>query len=86
MREAWAFDWQNHGDAALLNRDLLVSNRAYGVCASPSPIWPSYLSFANAVPLAAYEWGAAIASFLRSSRMHGKRIVAIGHSAGAGAM
>ncbi|KAJ7728456.1 Alpha/Beta hydrolase protein [Mycena metata] len=64
VREAWAFDWQNHGDAALLNRDLLVSNRAY----------------------AAYEWGAAIASFVRSPRMHGKRIVAIGHSAGAGAM
>ncbi|KAF7974887.1 hypothetical protein HWV62_11027 [Athelia sp. TMB] len=23
IREAWAFDWQNHGDSALINRDAL---------------------------------------------------------------
>ena len=23
IREAWSFDWQNHGDAAILNRQLL---------------------------------------------------------------
>ncbi|KAJ7166984.1 Alpha/Beta hydrolase protein [Mycena filopes] len=66
VREAWAFDWQNHGDAALLNRDFLASSRADGV--------------------SVYEWAAAIASFVRSPRMQGKRIVAVGHSAGAGAM
>jgi hypothetical protein len=23
VREAWAFDWQNHGDSAILNRSAL---------------------------------------------------------------
>ncbi|KAJ7658282.1 Alpha/beta hydrolase fold-1 [Mycena polygramma] len=66
VREAWSFDWQSHGDAAILNRDLLASTRAEGV--------------------SAYEWAAAIAAFLRSPRMQGKRIVGVAHSAGAGAM
>ncbi|KAJ7869374.1 Alpha/beta hydrolase family-domain-containing protein [Mycena leptocephala] len=64
VREAWSFDWQSHGDAAILNRELLASSRTD----------------------AAYEWAAAIAAFVRSPRMQGKRIVAIAHSAGAGAM
>ncbi len=33
IREAWAFDWQNHGDAAVLNQSAL-SDRPEGVCAS----------------------------------------------------
>jgi hypothetical protein len=33
IREAWSFDWQNHGDAAILNRQLLKV-RAGGVCMS----------------------------------------------------
>ncbi|KAJ7015807.1 Alpha/Beta hydrolase protein [Mycena alexandri] len=65
VREAWAFNWQNHGDAALLNRDLLVNNRAYGRHTNGAPQSPV---------------------FFRSPRMQGKHIVAIGHSAGAGAM
>ncbi|KAJ6512286.1 Alpha/Beta hydrolase protein [Mycena vulgaris] len=65
-REAWAFDWQNHGDAAILNRERLASRRQMGV--------------------SAYEWAEAIAAFTRSPRMQGKRMVAIGHSAGSGAM
>jgi hypothetical protein len=28
IREAWSFDWQNHGDAAVLNREALA-NRPY---------------------------------------------------------
>ena len=32
VREAWSFDWQNHGDAAVLNREALKS-RPDGVCA-----------------------------------------------------
>ncbi|KAJ7921185.1 Alpha/beta hydrolase family-domain-containing protein [Mycena leptocephala] len=66
VREAWSFDWQNHGDAAILNRELLASSRTDGV--------------------SAYEWAAAIAAFVRSPRMHGRRIVGIAHSAGAGAI
>lgn len=31
IREVWAFDWQNHGDAAVLNQDALGS-RPQGVC------------------------------------------------------
>lgn len=31
IREAWAFDWQNHGDAAVLNREAL-KDRPEGVC------------------------------------------------------
>lgn len=63
--EAWAFDWQNHGDAAVLNEGAL-RERPEGVSIC--------------------EWAPAIASFVRSPRMRGHRIVALGHSAGAGAM
>jgi len=31
IREAWSFDWQNHGDAAVLNRAALKL-RPEGVC------------------------------------------------------
>lgn len=31
IREAWSFDWQNHGDAALVNEEALKS-RPEGVC------------------------------------------------------
>ncbi|CAK5267247.1 unnamed protein product [Mycena citricolor] len=66
VREAWAFDWQSHGDSALLNRDLVEDSRPMGV--------------------SAFEWADAIGAFARSPRMHGRRMVAVGHSAGAGAM
>ncbi|KAJ7446314.1 Alpha/Beta hydrolase protein [Mycena latifolia] len=66
VHEAWALDRQNHGDAALLNREELAASRAGGV--------------------SAYEWAEAIAAFAHSPRMHGKRIVAIAHSAAAIAM
>ncbi|KAJ7214162.1 Alpha/Beta hydrolase protein [Mycena haematopus] len=74
VREAWSFDWQSHGAAAVLNRDLLNTHRGDGVCASTFR-YPS-----------AYEWAEAIAAFVRSPRLQGRRIVGIGHSAGAGAM
>ena len=31
IREAWSFDWQNHGDAAVLNRQALKVGKR-GVC------------------------------------------------------
>jgi hypothetical protein len=31
IREVWAFDWQSHGDSAVLNQHLL-SERQYGIC------------------------------------------------------
>ncbi|KAJ7131540.1 Alpha/Beta hydrolase protein [Mycena crocata] len=66
--EAWAFDWQTHGDSAMLNQELLESSpsRVYGVSAS--------------------EWSDAIGTFIKSPQMHQKRLVAIGHSAGAGTL
>ncbi|KAJ7917192.1 Alpha/Beta hydrolase protein [Mycena leptocephala] len=68
VHEAWAFDWQTHGESAILNRELLETSpsRVYGVSAS--------------------EWSDGIAVFVNSPHMRGKRIVPIGHSAGAGAM
>ncbi|KAJ7204123.1 Alpha/beta hydrolase fold-1 [Mycena pura] len=81
VREAWAFDWPSHGDAAVLNRELLASTRQMGVCKSrPRPHSPC------AVPHAAFEWAAAIAGFLRSPCFRGKRAVAVAHSAGASAL
>ncbi|KAF7343864.1 AB hydrolase-1 domain-containing protein [Mycena sanguinolenta] len=68
VREVWAFDWQTHGESAVLNSQLLRTSpsRVYGV--------------------SALEWSDAIAAFVNSPRMRGKRIVPIGHSAGAGTM
>ncbi|KAF7360957.1 CN hydrolase domain-containing protein [Mycena sanguinolenta] len=63
VREAWAVDWQSHGEAGVLNRDLLSED---GV--------------------AAFEWGDAIAAFIRSPHLLGRRIVGIGHSGGARAL
>ncbi|KAJ7175020.1 Alpha/beta hydrolase fold-1 [Mycena crocata] len=67
VHEAWAFDWQNHGDAAVLNRELILSSRA---TTGVSP----------------FEWAEAIGAFVRSPQMQGKRLIGIGHSAGAGTM
>ncbi|KAJ7751554.1 Alpha/beta hydrolase fold-1 [Mycena maculata] len=68
VHEAWAVDWQTHGDSAVLNRELLETSpsRMYGV--------------------SAFEWAEAVAAFMRSPHLKGKRIVPIGHSAGAGTM
>ncbi|KAJ7446581.1 Alpha/beta hydrolase family-domain-containing protein [Mycena latifolia] len=66
VREAWAFDWQSHGDAAILNREVIARSRQTGVAAS--------------------EWAAAIAAFVRSPQMRGRRIVATGHSAACSAV
>ncbi|KAJ7615865.1 Alpha/Beta hydrolase protein, partial [Roridomyces roridus] len=88
IREAWTFDWQSHGDAATLNREALGETREMGVCESllvfPSSSFPlhSELIFFQA----AYEWADSIAAFVRSPQMRGKRMVAVGHSAGTGAM
>ncbi|KAJ7115440.1 Alpha/beta hydrolase fold-1 [Mycena epipterygia] len=66
ISEAWALDWQSHGDAGVLNEAILKSGRPDG--------------------LPAAEWGPAILAFVRSPHMQGRRIVPIGHSAGAGTL
>nr|GAT52936.1 predicted protein [Mycena chlorophos] len=33
VREAWAFDWQSHGDSAVLNREQIAQTRQNGVSA-----------------------------------------------------
>jgi hypothetical protein len=35
IHEAWSVDRQNHGDAALLNKEELAKSRPGGVCRSP---------------------------------------------------
>ncbi|KAF9267155.1 alpha/beta-hydrolase [Marasmius fiardii PR-910] len=65
IREAWSFDWQNHGDSAVVNEKIL-KYRPDGITV--------------------YEWANAIRNFVISPRMNGHKLVAIGHSAGAGTM
>ncbi|KAL0067007.1 hypothetical protein AAF712_005996 [Marasmius tenuissimus] len=65
IREIWSFDWQNHGDSAVANEQIL-KERSEG--------------------LTVYDWSNAIRNFVNSSRMKGHRMVALGHSAGAGTM
>ncbi|KAF9466486.1 alpha/beta-hydrolase [Collybia nuda] len=65
VREAWAFDWQNHGDAAVLNEGILKNLED---------------------SISAGQWALAIEDFVNSSHLHGHRVVAIGHSAGTGAI
>ncbi|KAG5653240.1 hypothetical protein H0H81_001623 [Sphagnurus paluster] len=64
IREAWAFDWQSHGDAGVVNQETLKSRQ-------------------DAV--SANEWGLALESFVRGY-LKGHRVVALGHSAGTGAI
>lgn len=44
IREAWSFDWQNHGDAAILNRQLLKA-RVGGVCMSITSFSSSFYQY-----------------------------------------
>jgi pimeloyl-ACP methyl ester carboxylesterase len=83
IHEAWALDRQNHGDAALLNREELSTSRPGGVCELP---YFFAVSGSNSRCAASYEWADGIAAFVRSPGMRGKRLVAISHSAGALAM
>ncbi|GLB40575.1 putative alpha/beta hydrolase family protein [Lyophyllum shimeji] len=64
IREAWAFDWPSHGDAAVLNEEALKSREG---------------------AVSADECALALKSLV-SSRLKGHRIVALGHSAGTGAV
>ncbi|KAI3610366.1 alpha/beta-hydrolase [Moniliophthora roreri] len=62
IREVWAFDRENHGDSAVLNREALKA-------------WPACLPIT--------EWASTVADFVKS-RLHDHRVVAVGHSSGAG--
>ncbi|KAJ3528232.1 hypothetical protein NMY22_g9497 [Coprinellus aureogranulatus] len=72
IREAWSFDRQNHGDAAVLNARAL-NGRKEGTL---------YLRLRNA---ALYEWALALTWFVRSPLLYGHRLVPFGHSAGTSA-
>ena len=82
IREAWSFDWQSHGDAAILNRQLLKV-RPGGVCMSNASFFFSLRTTKSSSAI--HDWRHAIANFVRSPYMKGHRIVPLGHSAGAAA-
>ncbi|KAH9918694.1 Alpha/Beta hydrolase protein [Amylocystis lapponica] len=65
IREAISFDYQSHGDAAILNKAVID---ARDECIS------------------GYVWADAIAEYVRSPALRGRRIIAIGHSAGGGVL
>lgn len=78
IREAWSFDWQSHGESAVLNEDAVKddpkSARTF------SGYSPQDLSF---IPSTALDlWGYAIAQFLKSGLFTGRRLVGIGYSFG----
>ncbi|KAJ6453955.1 Alpha/beta hydrolase fold-1 [Mycena sanguinolenta] len=83
VREAWAVDWQSHGEAGVLNREVLPED---GVCVSHLLSQFPVAARVNRVSTAAVEWSAAIAAFICSPYLLGRRIVGIGHSGGAGAI
>ena len=42
IREAWAFDWQNHGESAVINEDIIKDNpeavcKSYNLCPRDVP-------------------------------------------------
>ncbi|KAH7885408.1 Alpha/beta hydrolase fold-1 [Phlebopus sp. FC_14] len=82
IREAWSLDWPNHGDAAELNKERLRRRPPGDVCVLIAFI----CKLIDSHEIAAAEWGFAIASFVRTSKVRGHRLVAFGHSAGAGAI
>ncbi|KAJ8082478.1 hypothetical protein PM082_008333 [Marasmius tenuissimus] len=62
IREIWTFDRENHGEAAILNREALER-------------WPACLTI--------NEWALTVTDMIKS-KLRGHRMVAVGHSAGAG--
>ncbi|KAJ6543407.1 hypothetical protein DFH09DRAFT_928645, partial [Mycena vulgaris] len=81
VREAWAFDRQDHGDAAILNREALDGTQDIGIWVTPSPVDIDHIPVFSGT-----NGGTAIAAFVRSPSLQGRRTVAIGHSAASGAM
>jgi hypothetical protein len=81
IREAWALDWQSHGESAVLNELALKddpesarTSRHYS-----SRIWLLLIG----IPLTALDlWGYAIAEFLKSDLIAGHRLVGVGYSSG----
>ncbi|KAF9478000.1 alpha/beta-hydrolase [Pholiota conissans] len=69
IREAWAFDWQSHGDSGVLNRSALISRSTKAATTKPNH-------------LALREWAAALKEFIHSPRMAGHQLVLIGHCVG----
>ncbi|KAG6910003.1 hypothetical protein DXG01_014003 [Tephrocybe rancida] len=67
IREAWAFDWQSHGEAAVLNEELLKSYKG------------------SVYTAAVVEYALSLEYFVKS-HLKGHRVVAVGHSAGTGAI
>ncbi|KAG6901876.1 hypothetical protein C0995_007000 [Termitomyces sp. Mi166 len=83
IREVWAFDWQSHGDAAVINARVLDS-RKDAVCQS-KPRVSHPLEVLTSSWAAPAEWALSLESFVEA-HLRGHRVVALGHSAGTGAI
>lgn len=85
IREAWALDWQNHGESAVYNKDDLKS-RSTSISMLSRNFEHPIVSDDARLNADVRTWGEAIAEFARSQHVEGHRIISIGHSAGASAM
>ena len=83
VREAWALDWQSHGDSAVLNAVVLDESDE---CVCMSAFLFFFMWMLIMVCLAASERAVALSWFLRSDHVKGHRLVGLGHSAGSAAM
>lgn len=83
IREAYAFDRQNHSESAILNKEYLAGLKG---CTRTLRVTPSVESLAELVSLSAIGlWGEAVRAFVQT-RLKARRIVAIGHSGGTACM
>ena len=77
------FDSPSHGDAGVLNRELL-DKQTKGASKSLIlvPYLQSYITISSCL-LGTHSWVASIVQFLQSEYVKGHRIVICGHSFGA---
>lgn len=80
IREAWALDWQSHGDSAVLNADVIKPDE---IVSESDHALHHQISSSHLPGISI--WGQALASFASSTRLQGP-IIAIGHSAGSSAL
>ena len=83
--EAWAFDWQTHGDSAVLNQGLIPSGSTELPGESQLIVFSFSMCLTGTLPGVSI-WARAIAEFIKAGHVRGKRLIAAGHSVGNTAM